>query len=474
MIKFRPGHGPIDSQKPNNAAEQRVKFTQAPLKASTAAPAKNGLAVRSVLKNSTTPSRTSQKPQQSKTPDDRRAHAAKTSERDANRWRDPNDRMRGFVDKNHAEKREEKPTSNTNDHGARQYQEVMIDGKRLRMNRFKPESMMKIAKNPSCVMVAKRGSGKSVALRQIMAAYADIPGGNVISKSERLNSFFKHYFPDLFIFDKYEPEFVENLLSRQLRIREKRDRREAENKRLPSNQQKRSIDSRAWFIMDDCLAHGGSWKKDENMLEVMMNGRHYDLFYVLTMQYPLGIGPDLRVNFDYIFLFGENFPNVQKKLYEHYAGMFPSFESFKKVFIQCTKNFGCMVINNRVKSDRIEDMVSWWRAEDKEIKEYIGSRSFINYHHTWFDDNYRKREKEDKQHFATDMMLGKRAKKNACQFEIELVDDDPGSTAPPPAKKETRKPQVLRAKQQKRPASKRAIEEDDENDVCSDACSAAA
>lgn len=295
-----------------------------------------------------------------------------------------------------------------------EFQEVVVDGKKLRLKRFKPEWMMKIAKNPSVVMVAKRGSGKSVALRHIMRVYRAIPGGNVISLSERLNDFFKDFFPELFIFEKFDESILENLLERQDRIKDKNKRRIKAGKR--------PIDTRAWLIMDDCLAHAGTWKKSEVVAEVFFNGRHFDLFYILTMQYPLGIGPDLRINFDFVFLFGENYSNIRRKIFEHYAGMFPTYSAFEKVFSKVTKNFGCMVINNREKSDIISDMVYWWRAEDAEIKEYLGAKSFTGCHKKWFNKDYAKKERAEKGKFTNDQMRGKKSK--TLDFDIELEGEE--------------------------------------------------
>jgi hypothetical protein len=302
-------------------------------------------------------------------------------------------------------------------HAPQELKEVVMDGKKLRLKKFQVESMMRVARNPSVCFIAKRGSGKSFLLRHIMNVYKDIPGGNVISLSERLNDFFKDFFPELFVFETFDSEIIENLLERQERIKDKSKRRVAAGKR--------PLDTRAWLIMDDCLSQAGSWAKKPAIAEVMMNGRHYDLFYVLTMQYPLGIGPDLRINFDFVFLFGENYSNIRRKIYDHYAGMFPTYAAFEKVFAKATSNFGCLVINNRIKSEHIEDICSWFRAEDTKIDGFLGSKSFVRQHTAWFNKDHAKKSKQDKQHFSADKLRGKRS--NAPVFDIELCEEDNGS-----------------------------------------------
>ena len=81
------------------------------------------------------------------------------------------------------------------------------------------------------------------------------------------------------------------------------------------------------------------------------------------MQYALGIPPNLRTNIDYIFILRENIVQNRKRLYECYAGMFPTFEVFCAVMDQCTENYECIVINNNAKSNRIEDQVFWYKAD---------------------------------------------------------------------------------------------------------------
>ncbi len=109
------------------------------------------------------------------------------------------------------------------------------------------------------------------------------------------------------------------------------------------------------------------------------------------MQFPLGITPELRCNFDYIFLLAEDFQSNQKRLYDHYAGMFPSFYSFRQVFIDLTDDYGCMVIINRGSRKNFLDKVFWYKSNNDKI-DRIGSSQFNefhknNYNKAWRDKN---------------------------------------------------------------------------------------
>ena len=81
------------------------------------------------------------------------------------------------------------------------------------------------------------------------------------------------------------------------------------------------------------------------------------------MQYPLGIPPNLRTNIDYVFILREPYIANRKRIWENYAGMFPTFESFCQVMDQCTENFECLVINNNAKSNKLHEQIFWYKAQ---------------------------------------------------------------------------------------------------------------
>jgi|SaaInlV_100m_DNA_6_1039743.scaffolds.fasta_scaffold32372_1 hypothetical protein len=81
------------------------------------------------------------------------------------------------------------------------------------------------------------------------------------------------------------------------------------------------------------------------------------------MQYSMDIGPELRNNFDFVFLFAEDAYSSRHKLFEHYGSIFPTFISFEKVFNQLTANYSCMVINNRSRDIDIMNRISWYKAD---------------------------------------------------------------------------------------------------------------
>jgi hypothetical protein len=138
------------------------------------------------------------------------------------------------------------------------------------------------------------------------------------------------------------------------------------------------------------MSSKGTWLKDPNILELFFNGRHHHLSFILTMQYSVGIPPEMRSNFDYIFLLAEDTISNRKRLYEHYAGMFPTFDIFQQVFTDITENYGIMVINNRVHSKNLTDKVFWYRAKNVPLFK-IGCNKFHRFHDKVYDKDWNRR-----------------------------------------------------------------------------------
>jgi hypothetical protein len=210
-------------------------------------------------------------------------------------------------------------------------------------------------KGPVIVLIGRRDTGKSFLVQDLMFHHQDIPIGTVISGTEAGNGFFAAHVPKLFIHDAYNTAIIENILKRQKAVLK-------QVKKEMDTYKKSSIDPRTFVVLDDCL-YDNKWTKDVMMRLLFMNGRHWKIMLVITMQYPLGIPPNLRTNIDYVFILREPYIANRKRIYDNYAGMFPTFESFCQVMDQCTENFECLVINNNAKSNKLQDQIFWYKAQ---------------------------------------------------------------------------------------------------------------
>jgi len=216
---------------------------------------------------------------------------------------------------------------------------------------FKPNEN----KGPVIVLIGRRDTGKSFLVRDLLYYHQDIPIGTVISGTEAGNGFYSTHVPKLFIYDEYDNKIIEKLLQRQKMVLK-------QIKNEEKNFGRSNIDPRAFIIMDDCL-YDNKWSSQKIMRMLFMNGRHWKIMLIITMQYPLGVPPNLRTNIDYVFILREPYISNRKKIYENYAGMFPTFESFCQIMDQCTENYECLVIDNNAKSNRLDELIFWYKAE---------------------------------------------------------------------------------------------------------------
>lgn len=229
-----------------------------------------------------------------------------------------------------------------------------------------------IRKDATIVVIGKRSTGKSYFVRDLLYYKRDIPIGTVISASEGSNSFYSNMMPNLFIHDEYSPEIIANLVKRQKLVTKKM-------KQQIAMYGKSNIDPFGFLILDDLMYDSQRWVKDISVRDIFMNGRHFNIMFLITMQFALGIPPSFRTNVDIIVIFRENIMSNRKRLYDHYAGMFPTFEIFCQVMNQCTENYECLIINNRIQSNNISDQVFWYKA-DTHPPFKIGAPEFWQYH----------------------------------------------------------------------------------------------
>jgi len=228
----------------------------------------------------------------------------------------------------------------------------------IQLRKFNPASMKD---DKVCVVIGKRNTGKSTLVTDILYHKKHLPAGIVMSATEEGNHHYQQYVPDLFIYGDYDRDAIERVLERQRQI-------------LLQN---RPI-SPAFILLDDCM-YDKKFMKDTCIRKCFMNGRHWKIFFMLTMQYCMDLSPDLRANVDYVFILRENIIQNREKLYKAFFGIFPTFDMFNQIMNACTENYECLVLDNTSKSNKIEDCVFWYKAK-LHPQFRIGSPQLWNYH----------------------------------------------------------------------------------------------
>ena len=248
----------------------------------------------------------------------------------------------------------------------------------------------------TCVFIGKRGTGKSTLVKDILYHLRKIPAGVVISATEDGNAYYSGFIPDILIHSEYKPEVVQQVINRQKKV-------------IKGNSKNQEND--VFVLLDDCM-YDRRMIRDTNIRGIFMNGRHWRVTFLLTMQYCMDLPPDLRANIDYIFILRENIIQNQEKLYKNFFGIFPQFSIFQDVMNTCTEGYDCLVLDNTSKSNNIQDCVFWYRAKP-ERHFRIGSRELWNFNAKNYDKKSKNRVEELDQR--------KMKKKNAISVTVKKL-----------------------------------------------------
>lgn len=229
------------------------------------------------------------------------------------------------------------------------------------LEEFKEDFLLK-TKFCRMAFIGKTNSGKSEAVKTICHFFRHrCYGAFAHSVSEREQGFFCKFIPPSFIYSQKDIDRLRRVYEAQ-----------KERVRIFSKMVKDGVMSKEdaqrrchlVIILDDMNFLGDAIFKDELIKEVWMNGRHSWITVLITLQYSKGIGPMLRDQIDWVFLWQDPAVNSQKKLFDDWVGYFPTLADFKLVFNSVTGEYRCMVVRkiSGGKTD-VTSNVFWWKPQ---------------------------------------------------------------------------------------------------------------
>lgn len=215
----------------------------------------------------------------------------------------------------------------------------------LDIKRFDPTTMKP---HRIAVCIGKRGTGKSVLIRDLMYHMRrNLHYGVAMTPTHESAECFEKFMPLSSVYKDYRVDVLERMLNMQ--------RQRSHDKGMDSL---RSL----FLILDDCM-YDKSVMKGNSIRDLFMNGRHYKLFFLAAVQYLMDLTPALRTQVDYCFALRENIVSNRERLYKYFFGVFPKYDDFSRVFDACTADYECLVIDNTVQTNRISDCIFWYRAD---------------------------------------------------------------------------------------------------------------
>jgi hypothetical protein len=263
------------------------------------------------------------------------------------------------------------------------------------LKRFDPSTM---DKSRACVFIGGSGTGKSSLMTSILHANRAIPAGIVFSPTEAADPHFSKFIPDIFIYNDWEAEKLEDLMQMQMKAKKgveaidaeidycRKNGRNEDLRRAEAKKHARMQAMRKFVVLDDCAYKKGI-TRSETLRKLFMNGRHWGILTMFSVQYCVDLDISLRGNAGYVFVCRENIINYRKRIYDNFLGMLPSFQVFEKVMDACTQNYECLVLDRTQKSTRVEDCLFWYKA-NAHYDFRIGSEKLWTFHRRRYDKEH--------------------------------------------------------------------------------------
>lgn len=220
---------------------------------------------------------------------------------------------------------------------------------------LKKFNMKRLRDNRCCMVIGKTGSGKSILIKTLAYYKRYMKSAIVVSGTETSNKFFSSFIPDAWIYNEVTTELLDHILKKQ----KEKVENEVENPEV-------------LLILDDCI-FDNKFMKTTQMRELLMQGRHWKIFLVVSSQYVMDIPVAIRANVGYVFIFRENIIKNRRRLHENFVGVVEKFKDFNTIMDECTKDYHCLVSDNTSLSNDIEDCIFWYKA-NPELEFKIGSK----------------------------------------------------------------------------------------------------
>lgn len=230
----------------------------------------------------------------------------------------------------------------------------------MKLKRFYPNT---IPSEAVCVFAGPRGSGKSIAMANILyAKRRHLNSGIVMSATEDGNSYWGGFVNKNFIYTEFRPaELKQMYLVQKQRVR-------TWNKKIAPN----------IFCIAEDVIYDRTLRTDDTLRQIFFNGRHFNWFLMMSIQYAKSIPPEYRTNINVLFVFGEDSHIERRKLFDSFFGFLDSYQTFSEILNETTQNYGVLVLDRTVKSNKPEDKLFEWRA-DPDVRFKAGDAKFQAY-----------------------------------------------------------------------------------------------
>jgi len=220
------------------------------------------------------------------------------------------------------------------------------------------------------VIIGKPGTGKTTLITSLLYEKKHIfPIGLAMSGTEDSNGHYKKIFPSSFVYDELDIPVINEFVKRQ----------KIAKKHL----------SNPWAILllDDCTDDPKLFSQPL-FQGLYKNGRHWKMWFILSLQYCMDIKPVIRTNVDGTFILREPSLKNRKALWENYGSIIPDFDTFCTIMDKITDDYTALYIHNATQSNSLKECVFYYKARHVPSSWKLGCNNFWQHHVDRFNDKF--------------------------------------------------------------------------------------
>jgi GTPase SAR1 family protein len=220
------------------------------------------------------------------------------------------------------------------------------------------------------VVIGKPGTGKTTLIASLLYGKKHIfPVGIAMSGSEDSNGFYRRIMPSTFVYNDYNEDKIKDFIRRQKIAKEHLQ------------------NPWAVILLDDCTDDPSLFKTPLQQ-GMYKRGRHWKMWYILSLQYSMDVRPVIRTNVDGVFILREPILKNRKSLWENYASIVPDFSLFCEIMDQITDDYTALYVHNASKSNNWQECIFWYKAPLTPKNFRFGCQDMWDFHEARFDPNY--------------------------------------------------------------------------------------